>query len=85
MDKENENKDRGPGAYLVKWKDLMDSADITPQEGDGEEEGRNGNGIENGKADVETGKKIEKPDPRIVEEALGSKFEKLLAEKSCYW
>jgi len=85
MDKENENKDRGPGAYLAKWKDLMDNAEITPQEGDGEKEGRNGNGIENGKADGEFGKNIEKPDPRIVEDALGSEFGKLLAERSCYW
>jgi len=87
MDMGNENKNRGPGAYLAKWKDLMDNAEITPQEEDGEKEGRNGIGIGigSGKVNGEAGKKVERLDPKIVEEALGSKFGKLLAERSCYW
>ncbi|KAK5078709.1 hypothetical protein LTR64_002877 [Lithohypha guttulata] len=108
----------GPGAYLARWQDLLDSTPITPLTLEGkpnrasdkviwEKSATDADGGKtvvfesNGKnnvVDAQTvkpdvpgggtkGKKgiVKKPDVKIVIDALGEDFRKLLAEKSLDW
>jgi hypothetical protein len=67
--------DYGPGAYLARWQDLLDSTPITPL-------GPTGKVGTNDGAKLEAGTK---PDVKIVVETLGGGFRALLAEREAYW
>lgn len=108
--------DPGPGAYLARWQDLLDSTAITPLTPHGKPHHASDKVIINNSAeDVDGGKTVEfeatqkvidsqkvkpsvpgggtqggksvikKPDVRVVIDALGQDFRKLLAERSLYW
>lgn len=110
------SSDPGPGAYLARWQDLLDSTPITPLTAHGKPHHASDKAIvEKSAEDVDGGKTVEfgmrqntldsqkvkpsvpgggtqgkkavvkKPDVKIVVEALGKDFKRLLAERSLYW
>lgn len=110
------SSDPGPGAYLARWQDLLDSTPITPLTAHGKPNRASDKEIvERSATDVDGGKTVEyettgkaldaqkvkpsvpgggtdgkqntvkKPDVKVVIDALGENFRKLLAEESLYW
>ena len=110
------SSDPGPGAYLARWQDLLDSTPITPLTAHGKPHHASDKDIvEKSAEDVDGGKTAEfetrqqsldsqkvkpsvlgggtqskndvvrKPDVKVVIEALGQDFRKLLADRSLYW
>lgn len=110
------SSDPGPGAYLARWEDLLDSTPITPLTAHGKPHRASDKAIvEKSAEDVDGGKTVEfetrqktldsqkvkpsvpgggtqgkkaavkKPDVKVVVDALGEDFTKLLAERSLYW
>lgn len=105
----------GPGSFLARWQDLMDSTPITPLTAHGKPVRASDKAVvERSATDVDGGKTVEfasgdktldaskvkpnvsgggtdgksvikKPDVKIVVDALGADFRKLLAEKSLNW
>lgn len=89
----------GPGAYLARWQDLLDSTPITPLTSHGKPHAASDAAImANSTTDVDGGKMLElnakdtravtagfKPNTTVVVDAMGKRFRDLLAEKSCYW
>lgn len=106
----------GPGSYLARWQDLLDSTPITPLTIHGKPNRASDKAIwEKSATDVDGGKTVEfdsnqkvldahkvkpsvagggttdkkhtvkKPDVKVVIDALGGDFRKLLAEKSLNW
>lgn len=103
------DSDPGPGAYLARWQDLLDSTLITPQtlkgplatassksvvqksaiDVDGNPMAEFSEGAASGMARVKNTAdgthKHEKPDVRVVVDALGEKFRIVLSERSVSW
>ncbi|KAK5950284.1 hypothetical protein OHC33_008753 [Knufia fluminis] len=110
------SSDPGPGAYLARWQDLLDSTPITALTAHGKPHHASDKVVvEKSAEDVDGGKTVEfttrqktldsqkvkpsvpgggtqgkknvtkKPDVKVVIDALGQDFRKLLAEKSLYW
>jgi hypothetical protein len=68
--------DPGPGAYLARWESLLDHTKITPLSATGKSE-------EADSRDVVTNK--DRPDPRVVLEALEKDFRILLGKRGLDW
>jgi len=83
------SSDPGPGAYLARWQDLLDTTPITPLTQEAEVSAADGDEGLIYLAEIEArGGEIrvrKKPDVRIVMESMGEDFRRLLAERSCYW
>lgn len=93
--------DPGPGAYLSRWQDLLDSTLITPRTSEGPvRKAGEETVVVNSTVDVDGGKlvdyapgqkkvssakKASKPDVTVILDELLPSFRKLLAEKSCDW
>ena len=106
----------GPGAYLARWQDLLDTTPITPLTTHGKPHHASDKAVVQKSAeDVDGGKTVEfqttrktldaqkvkpsvpgggtegkkavvkKPDVRVVVDAFGPDFRRLLAERSLYW
>lgn len=69
--------DLGPGAFLARWQDLLDSTLLTPAVSTGGEVRLGGKGSKGGKA--------VSADTQPVVDALGKQFRELLAERGCSW
>lgn len=93
------NSTAGPGGYLARWQDLLDSTPVTPLTAHGKPQRASDKAVvENSATDVDGGKMVElnvkdtravtagrKPDTKVVIDAMGKQFRELLAERSCYW
>lgn len=110
------SSDPGPGAYLARWQDLLDSTPITPLTLEGKVKSASDKEVvKNSATDVDGGQAVEfetsgnvldaqkvkpsvpgggtaskkatvkKPDVKLVIEALGEDFRKLLADQSLSW